>query len=188
MLVCAALWLWCIVGGFFFIAYPLLVLRPVPEATGLFETVVVLLVVVVVTVDVYVKLIPGGPMNRDSESNKNERLTNRIDPCFKGHCCCLISTSYRSFVLTLWHRSTGLVRNSFRLCLLCLCCLSWCGLMSRNFASSYWSSSASNVEVVSGWPRPCRHCSASWTQSPAVEWELALAGLYRRADKLCAWL
>ena len=127
-------------------------------------------------------------MNRDSESNKNERLTKRIDPCFKGHCCCLISTTYRSFVLTLWHRSTRLVRNSFRLCLLCLCCLSWCGLMSRNFASSYWSSSASNVEVVSGWPRPCRHCSASWTQSPAVEWELALAGLYRRADKLCAWL
>ena len=57
-------------GGFFFIAYPLLVLRPVPEAARRFGTVVVLLVVVVVTVDVYVKFIPGGPMNRDCELNK----------------------------------------------------------------------------------------------------------------------
>ena len=52
MLVCATLWLYCIVGGFFFIAYPLLVLRPVPEAAYRFGIAVVLLVVVVVTVDV----------------------------------------------------------------------------------------------------------------------------------------
>ena len=99
MLVCATLWLCCIVGGFFFIAYPLLVFRPVPEAAGLFGMVDFL--VVVVTVDVYVKFTPGGPMNRDSEFNKNERLTKRIDPGFEGHCRCLICTTYRSFVLAL---------------------------------------------------------------------------------------
>ena len=43
-----------------------------------------LVVVVVVVVDVYVKLIPGGPMNRDSEFNKMSDLQRELTQASKA--------------------------------------------------------------------------------------------------------